>query len=311
MTEQPFTPTRTVIAQGARGQLVRQVQRALQQGKRYDGLLDGDYGPGTAAAVKAQQKAAGASVTGAVDGRTWKALTGSEVPGLFDRILQVTMRFEGHDFTLAQGNYDGAGITWGVIGFTLMTGDLGPLLKKIHATRPGLMAACFGEAQAKQFLDLLGKPASARLAFANSISLGTSKARLAEPWRKGFRLLGEDPTVQKMQIEAAYNNYYTIALRQAPAFGLHTELGMALLFDIAVQNGGVEDDEAAIIRRRWKVKPPVTQQDRREVIAGVVADTSRPQYREDVRSRKLTMATGAGSVHGETFALANWGLADV
>jgi hypothetical protein len=47
------------------------------------------------------------------------------------------------------------------------------------------------------------------------------------------------------------------------------------------------------------------------IIANVVANGSLPQFRQDVLSRKLTIATGAGAVHGGTFVLRNWGLADV
>jgi hypothetical protein len=35
------------------------------------------------------------------------------------------------------------------------------------------------------------------------------------------------------------------------------------------------------------------------------------KFREDVRHRKLTVATGSGQVHGGTFVLRNWGLADL
>jgi hypothetical protein len=36
-----------------------------------------------------------------------------------------------------------------------------------------------------------------------------------------------------------------------------------------------------------------------------------PRYRPDVLSRKLALATGAGAVHGGTYVLRNWGLADL
>ena len=50
------------------------------------------------------------------------------------------------------------------------------------------------------------------------------------------------------------------------------------------------------------------------IIANAVADKTRttdPRKREDVRARKLTLATGAGVVHGATYLLRNWGLADL
>lgn len=49
----------------------------------------------------------------------------------------------------------------------------------------------------------------------------------------------------------------------------------------------------------------------RVIVANAVANQSRPQFREDVQARKLTIATGAGAVHGATFVLRNWGLTDL
>lgn len=307
------TPPRKVLAQGSRGLLVRQVQEKLEErGHELEGI-DSDYGGKTAAAVRRFQQAQGLPITGTVDSATWSALVGTDLPPLFDRILQVIARFEGHNFTLAEGNFDGAGVTWGIIGFTLAH-DLGPLLKQIHAARPALLAQSFGADDAKTLLAVLGKSVEQRIAFANSIAANPNNpknGKLAEKWRRGFEKLGEDAEVQRLQIEAARVKYFNPALNTAKKFKLETELGVALAFDIHVQNGGVETDEAKLINDRIKAAPPATERARRVVIAHVIADTSRAQFREDVRSRKLTMATGSGKVHGANFVLENWGLLDV
>jgi hypothetical protein len=65
------------------------------------------------------------------------------------------------------------------------------------------------------------------------------------------------------------------------------------------------------IRRQLAQHPVDNEREVRVIIANAVASQSRPQFREDVRSRKLTIATGAGVVHGGTYVLRNWGLADV
>jgi hypothetical protein len=46
------------------------------------------------------------------------------VPAVFDRSLQLTAAFEGHGFTKLEGNFDGAGLTWGIIGFTWSNNQL-------------------------------------------------------------------------------------------------------------------------------------------------------------------------------------------
>jgi hypothetical protein len=45
-------------------------------------------------------------------------------------------------------------------------------------------------------------------------------------------------------------------------------------------------------------------------LAHAVADGSLPAFAEDVRARKLTLATGSGWVHGARYAIADWGLQD-
>lgn len=47
------------------------------------------------------------------------------------------------------------------------------------------------------------------------------------------------------------------------------------------------------------------------IIATAVADASAAKWREDVRSRKMTIATGSGEVHGWPYPLRNWGLQDL
>ena len=52
----------------------------------------------------------------------------------------------------------------------------------------------------------------------------------------------------------------------------------------------------------------MSEPDLRVLIANSVADGARPEYRGDVRARMVTIATGAGTVHGRTYVLRNWGL---
>lgn len=82
---------------------------------------------------------------------------------------------------------------------------------------------------------------------------------------------------------------------------MENELGLALCFDIAVQNGGVDQTERDRIRNKITQTPPTTPQDLRIIIANVVAENSKPQFIEDVRKRKLTMATPRGTVHGSKY----------
>jgi hypothetical protein len=300
---------RVLFAKGARGELVRKLQLRLHARGFDPKGADGAYGDNTRKAVRAFQRRSGLQPTGEVTGPTWRKLTGTPIPPVKERALQLTAAFEGHGFSLAQGNFDGAGITWGIIGFTLKHGELGKIVLEIERRHPGLVAEAFG-AKAPQLLQVLRGSKAKQIAFANAVSLGASKARLAEPWRSGFRRFGEAPAVQALQLELVSRDYFRPAKQTARRLRLKTELGLALAFDIHVQNGGVSAAARAEIERQLAQHPTEREQERRVIIGNAVAKHSLPQFRGDVRSRKLTIATGAGTVHGEMFILRNWGLGD-
>jgi peptidoglycan hydrolase-like protein with peptidoglycan-binding domain len=301
---------RVLFAKGVRGEIPRKLQLRLTELGFNPGGIDGDYGDNTRKAVRAFQKQSRLTLTGEVDVTTWKRLTGRPVPSVRDRSLQLTAAFEGHDFTLAQGNYDGAGVTWGIIGFTLTHGSLGAIVLEVQRRKPALVAQAFGP-RANELLRVVRASKAQQLTFADSISLGASKEKLAEPWRSAFRRFGELDEVQAVQIALADRGYFRPAVQTARALRLKSELGIALAFDIHVQNGSVSARAREQVRQQLAQHPVDHEREVRVIIANAVANQSRPQFREDVRSRKLTIATGAGAVHGSTYVLRNWGLADV
>jgi hypothetical protein len=88
-------------------------------------------------------------------------------------------------------------------------------------------------------------------------------------------------------------------------------MGIALCFDIAVQNGGIDSDTEERRITRWlEDNPGASERDRRVRIADVVAENAKAQYVEDVRARKRTIATGEGEVHGARYATSDWGIAE-
>ena len=301
---------RVLFAKGASGEIVRKIQRRLTA-KGFDPKgVDGQYGDNTRKAVRAFQTSSQLDPSGEVDVTTWQKLMAKPVPSVRDRALQVTAAFEGHDFTLAQGNFDGAGITWGIIGFTLKHGELSKIVLEVQRQAPQLVKQAFG-AKAGELLEIMRAPTARQMAFADSISLGASKVRLAEPWRTGFRKFGELEQVQAVQLEHANRDFFQPARRTAQTLRLKTELGLALAFDVHVQNGGIQPEAKAEIQRHVAQHPMEREQDLRVAIAHAVANHSAPQFRQDVLSRKLTIATGGGQVHGGSFVLRNWGLAEL
>jgi hypothetical protein len=60
-----------------------------------------------------------------------------------------------------------------------------------------------------------------------------------------------------------------------------------------------------------KVLARVSEPERLEIVANVVADTSSAKWRENVRRRKRTIALGQGTVHGADSLLASRGIDDL
>jgi hypothetical protein len=300
--------SRALFGPGSRGDLTGRIQKSLQAAGVPLPDADQIFGGDTEKAVRQFQSRRNLASTGVVDDGTWTALTAAPIPELFERCLQLTAAFEGHDYTLAVGNFDGAWLTWGIIGFTMSNGEVQALLKAVDKADSGLIDQAFG-AQAAELRQVLGGPSSGQKVWA--VANTRQGGALAEPWKSGFAKLGGFDPVRLEQRRRALSRYFRPALETAARFQLATELGKALAFDIHVQNGGIGDDAARQVERTLGAIAHPVELDRREAIAHAVADNARPQYREDVRARKLAIARGTGVVHGRAYKLENWGLAEL
>ena len=291
------------------GEVIKKMQQALINGDFLHDKDDGVFGGNTEAAVRSFQQQNQLPATGKVDDQTWLKLMSSPAPDLKQRCLQLTADFEGTGFTKAVGNFDGAGITWGIIGFTLSNGELGAVLQQIRTKHPAVFSEAFGDLEAR-IVQVLGSSHAEQMTFANSISVGTSKMKILDEWADAFERLGSDPGVQEIQLERT-QKFFDRAELDRQRFDVQNELGLALCFDIAVQNGGIDSTERARIRNKINQNHPATQQDLRIIIANVVAENSNPTFIQDVKKRKLTIATAQGRVHGSDFAVKTWGLDDL
>jgi hypothetical protein len=286
------------FARGARGDLVRQVQAALGIG------ADGSFGGGTEAAVRTAQVRHGLPATGGVDATTWTAITSEPFPVLFERCLALTAAFEGHGYSLAAGNFDGAGITFGIIGFTAKSGSLA---RVINLVPPADLEGAFGNLRValRMGIDL---PPTDRLRWADSISAGSDKGRLQPAWATAFTRLGEMPSARVAQRTVAESSYWAPSQRllERTPF-LTTPRAAALFFDAHVQQGGIRESAVQAAKTAWAQSQDETAA--LTALADAQALAAPRRWREDVRSRRRCVATGAGTVHGRSYDLTAWGLA--
>ena len=304
--------SRTYFSSGCQGMIARRIQEALQRQGFVVGdpakFADGVFGANTERALGNLQSHRGLLVTGSVDLPTWQQLYAEPLPSLFERCLQLTAFFEGHGFGLAQGNFDGAGITWGVIGFTLKHGEIQLILRETEAAAPGTIERAFGPL-AGTLRGKLQKSIQDQTDWADSISDPNRKANLRPEWKQAFARLGEEPVVKRIQLKRAETGFFFPARAVAAQLRLDSELGIALAFDVHVQNGSFKD---AVRENAATLPPTMSEAQRRLRLADWVADASSKKWREDVRERKRCIATGQGDVHGQlAIKVSSWGLADV
>lgn len=290
------------------GIVVSGVQNALNSLVPQTIEADGIFGSQSREMVKLYQDMVSLPATGEVDDKTWLKLMHTPAPRIFERCLQLTAHYEGTGFTKIVGNFDGAGLTWGIIGFTLSNGELGAVLTTIATRHPTVFNQAFGN-DASVILDKLALPPAEQLAWADSITRPPNKTGVAEPWVTYFHDLGEFPVVQQIQMDRARDVYWSIALRDAAIFGLTDELDYALFYDIAVQNGGMKSkNREALVKQRLANSADKSPKALRQIIEDVVVETSKVAYQADVRSRKSSIRTGKGTVHGGKYRLIDWGL---
>lgn len=146
-----------------------------------------------------------------------------------------------------------------------------------------------------------------QVAWATAMSSGPSKERLPTVWLQAFEKLGNEEVVKRIQMQRAYDRYFVPCAASAATLGLASELGIALAFDVHVQNGGFKPDAFTLAAGLPAGTAESVQRQKR---AACVADSARPQYKADVLSRKNTIATGQGLVHGGAYTLAAWGLGE-
>lgn len=299
--------SRIYVGIGCKGRLARKVQEALKAAGYYDGQVDGHYGPGTVGSVKNFQLDNDLVESGTVDAETWLKLMGTDQPSIAERCLQATSSIEGHGFTKAHGNWDGAWLTWGIIGFTLKYGMVDKIILNVHDKNPQLVKQAFS-AKADELIEVMQANASRKEQWANAISEGAKKYNLIEPWRSAFETFGQMEDVQQEQIKLAVENYFNPARRTFDSFSLKSELAMGLCFDIHVQNGSVKSSARQKVEQLTGSNS--SERDIRVAIANAVAEASNPRFVEDVRSRKLAFAAGTGIVHGYHYVMENWGLTE-
>ncbi len=202
-------------------------------------------------------------------------------------------------FSSLAGDFDGQGLSFSCLQWNIGQKTLQPLLSQMYAEHSVVMQSCFGE-NSLHLQPILALQLPQQLGWARSIQ-GPSNHVIDPDWAAGFAALGATPEWQAIAQTSA-EGFFDHARYQAVQFRLKSDRAMALLFDIAVQNGGVPNLAAKHVQANIPAGPD--EQEVMQLIAQAIADVCTPRFRQDVLSRKMTIANGIGVVHGLRYDLA-------
>lgn len=317
--------TDVILRIGARGREVKAIQEVLTDCGYYRGPIDLIYGGGTQSAIKCFQRDKGLPPTGEVDAATWRKIFGGVTTAkavtvnhialmqpIGSRCLSLTGSFETglrppDCFAALAGDFDGQGMSFGALQWNMGQGTLQRVLADMVRSYPGIMVDVFHD-RSDGILAMLGMTRKHQLRWARDIQ--TPRHAMVEPWAGMFRALGRTLECRTIQLQHA-QPYLHAALTDCLAYGLLSERATALLFDVRVQNGGLDNHVRAMLeadferhaRESSDAGEAEWEAAKLRIIAKRVAEASIPRWAGDVLARKLCIADGKGVVHGRFYDL--------
>lgn len=225
----------------------------------------------------------------------------------FNVCLNLTMQFEGTGFSGIVGNFDGAILTYGVIGFTAKHGEIQGLLREYFKVKPEAMAdAPVDAATLKNMIAEKTHPGA-------WLQVGGGGYKTVSPkWKAAFYKWGQDTTMQKLQIARAKDYYWANAEKARKILGLPEHINIyGLLFDTLVQNGSVKPQVVNLFLKQFpKSTGVLTGAEigvRLACLAKLIAGTSNPRWYNEVYQRRIIFSKIKNRVHGFNIDITQWG----
>lgn len=214
--------------------------------------------------------------------------------------LQITTCFEGGksmNYQALADDFDGQGMSFGLIQWNFGQDTLGPLLEKMLELDAAAFAGCFGPDTNYAILKtaLEGDDQAGQLAWARALQRSDKAA-----WRAAFQAVGAVDAFNAIQREQAAGEFHPLVIAAVDALRLIAPslLGAlefrsyAALFDLCVQQRSLTRALDAI-RVRGQNEQPASQ---RELLKIAVVERGRlanGPWRSDCISRRMGILTGA------------------
>lgn len=248
------------------------------------------------------------------------------------KAVKITSTFEtgrAGGFGGLTGNFDGQGLSFGLMNFTIKAGSLIPLLKDFISNHSARYSGIFGN-EALRFKEIVFatradnknpkiqvRDIARQMQFVNSqMNTFPSKHKhnkIIEPWKTYFGLLEKDTEFQRIQVKAVQRALQS-AQKWYRCFGFKTERGFAFMFDLVSSHGAAWLNAKKFNKKRILLlqkmlaakqvqlgRKNLTELEKMEVIANMIADVSLPEWQHAARIRKLWFVRGAGKLHGSYY----------
>ena len=234
--------------------------------------------------------------------------------GWVEKALYVTGQFEGNGYGQISGNFDDQGMSCGILQHCLGQGSLQEKILKP-----------FNERYKSPVFDELGLVDFLQVDIKTAVALGARRVKDAN-YRSKLRALLLTPEMISIQREAAQELGSKAWKLTKFSFPTHAQplqfIAFLWFFDVLVQNGslrGVKMPTENDVQKMWDHRarefgknrviwmnvqhPHTAYRDLADVLLCWSinrAKKSHRQWRDDVVSRKGTIAMGVGTVHGDT-----------
>jgi hypothetical protein len=243
---------------------------------------------------------------------------------LLDRALEITAGFEGGSYNNLTNNFDGMGLSAGILQWCLGEGSLQAKIIKPFLSKYGSIDALKIFPNKIDFLVNLPNKAAVDYAVKEMHSwslLPAEKRRLKPNWVTAWREFLSRPEVITIQ-KSSCSAIFEAADRLRAKWGMTSNFALFWFFDLLVQNGSLEGvtkpdfslkDAEEIINRvdpkcrsEWR-RVDLSKLDPEQVVLFIAsykrALTARSRYFNDVLARKGTIALGRGYVHDRVYIL--------
>lgn len=262
---------------------------------------------------------------------------GIAVPGvnlldksLFTLQIDITGSFEGSQgWSNLSDNFDGMGVSLGILNQNLGSGSLQPLLIKMRNNHLNLLSSVFSSAQLESLLGMLKswesvgiqKNSKAVLSpldivfsnpdLKNELELFSAESDSVEwaqknlykngvfvpEWKQAFERMAGTREYIQYQVDSAYTIHKKADIL-ASTFGLSQLKSFLTMFDFVTQNGGFYTEDIQLIKSYFQANSQLSEEQKLLKILEVRLARVLDRYKADVTARKRALIYGQGVVHG-------------